>query len=111
MSVLIPLGITTIRRPLPVRTTLEDANVAILDILRNVREVHHLAGAGRALDLQAAAVVLVEALEGLDEEEVDGQPFDSRVSDDRSGHVRDLQIGPRQFEFPPNMPDLESPGQ
>src|SRR5687767_4435793 len=45
-----------------------------LQFLRHFAEVHPVAGARRALDLEGVAVVVVVALEGFDEQEVGGEP-------------------------------------
>jgi hypothetical protein len=45
------------------------------------------------LDLEVVAVIVVELLQGLDDQVVDREPY-----------------GPRQFELPPNMPEVDSPG-
>ncbi len=63
-------------------------------------------------DLDILAVELMEALQTLDEQEVNSKPWQIRselVADEQMDAC--LQMGPRQLEFPPNMPDFESPGQ
>ena len=52
----------------------KDVYDAVLQFFSNVRKVHLVAASSRALDLQLVTVVLVEALETLDEEEVDSEP-------------------------------------
>ena len=54
----------------------------------------------------------MEALQALDEKEVHSKPW--QIGSEPGAHGQmdvSLQMGPRQLEFPPNMPDFESPGQ
>lgn len=73
----------------------------------------HVAGTGWTLDLQCVAVVLVESLQTLNQEEVDSEP-------DRSSPVgvsaKLHRISPMPLVLYSHggiltMPDLESPGQ
>jgi len=77
----------------PSRVREEDPRQPALQLTRYFGQRQHLPGADRALDAQAVAVEVVIALEGLDQQVVQGN-----------------QIGPRQFEFPPNSPVFDSPG-
>lgn len=103
----------------------EDVDQAVLDLLGASRKVHvlqvsgkpylaheraHVATAGWALDLQILPIVLVESLQTLNEEQVDGEP-------DRPSPVRVTT----KLHSQPNVgggsgigltiPDRESPGQ
>ena len=89
----------------------------MLDLLRDADEVHVLAAAGWTLDLQVIPVILVEPLQTLDEQEVDREPCSRRndsgqtIQRTNGGCNESLHIGPLQLEFPPNIPDFDSPGQ
>lgn len=65
-----------------------------MNLLGDIGEVHVLPAASRTLDFQVVSVVLVEALEGLDEEEICCEPN-----------------RPRQFELLPSMAEREFPDQ
>ena len=65
--------VPTVRRATAIHVTPKDMDQTVLDLLRDVSKVHVVAAASRALDLEVAAVVLVEALEGLDKQEIDGE--------------------------------------
>jgi hypothetical protein len=74
MWVEVQLVIAAVRRAAVLAVPREDVDDAVLDLLRDAEQVHVLARARRALDLDLVAVVLVEALQALDEQEVDRQP-------------------------------------
>lgn len=112
--------ISPIRRPPPTHIAPKDMYDPMLDLLSDVREVHEVSRAGGTLYLEIVTVILVETLQGLNEEEVDREPCTIKQHSGRSvtngknngrKEERHSQIGPLQFEFPPNIPDLLSPGQ
>lgn len=112
MRVSVELDIPTIGRPLTLDVTAKDMDDTMLDLLGNVRKAHVITAASWAFHLEVIAVVLIEALQAFDEQEVDGEPcIDSEHSSFIVNEEPHLQMGPRQFEFPPNIPDMESPGQ
>lgn len=74
MGVPIQLGIPAIHRPTAILVPGKDVNQAVLNLLGAPGEVEVVATADRTLDLECLAVILVEALERLDEEEIDGEP-------------------------------------
>ena len=91
---------------------------SVLEFFGNMAEMHVLSASCRTFDLQTVAVEHVEAEEGLDEKEVDASgvhgELRTRIRDVREQGMWALrgpysQIGPRQFEFPPNMPESLSP--
>lgn len=73
VGVTIEFLVPTVRRTPAVHVASKDVNETMLDLFSDLGEVHVVAAASRALDLEVAAVVLVEALKGLDEQEVDGE--------------------------------------
>ena len=72
--VAIQLGVPAVRGTPTFRITTEDVDDPVLDLFRDLNEVHVIPAASRALDLQVIAVVLVEPLQTLNQEEVDRQP-------------------------------------
>jgi hypothetical protein len=74
MWVEVQLVIAAVRRAAVLAVPREDVDDAVLDLLCDAEQVHVLARARRALDLDLVAVVLVEALQALDEQEVHRQP-------------------------------------
>lgn len=75
MRVVIKLDIPTIGSPFTLDIATKDMDDTMLDLLGDVGKVHVIAAAGGTFDLEFVSVVLVEALEGFDEEEVDSQPW------------------------------------
>ena len=65
--------VPTVCRTTTVHITSKDVDKAMLNLLGHLGEIHVIATTSRALDLEVAPVVLVEALEGLDEQEVDSE--------------------------------------
>ena len=82
-------------RPVTIRVAQEDPFEAAGDLLRHLEQVHHVARTGRALHLEVVAVV---------------QRRSSAAPDDQMA-LTGIQIGPRQLEFPPNMPLSDSAGR
>lgn len=74
VRVLIHLRIATVCRTVAFRVAGEDADDTSMNLLGDIGEVHVLPAASRTLDFQVVSVVLVEALEGLDEEEICCEP-------------------------------------
>lgn len=113
VRVAVQLDAAAVRGALALDIAPEDMDDTMLDLFSHVREVHEVAAPSWTLDLHLVTVVLVEPLETLDQEEIDRKPYKSSASVSRcESSVREhTQIGPRQFELPPNMPDIESPGQ
>ena len=80
------------RRPEASRVKVPDEPLG--QLVRHLEEVHLLPRAGRALHLEVVAVV-------------GGQPEQRTV---QSSKFTGIHTGPRQLEFPPNIPLSESPG-
>ena len=74
MWIVIEFRIIAIGGASTLHITPKDMDDAVLQFFGDVREVHVVPAVGGTLDLELVAVVLVEALETFDEEEVDGQP-------------------------------------
>src|SRR5512145_965023 len=68
------LGDASVDRPSPIRPAQENAGQASGELSRYVPESRAQTRPGRALDLEAGAVEVVELLKGLDQEVVDGKP-------------------------------------
>src|SRR5436309_5234648 len=68
------LGDASVDRPSPIRSAQENTGQASGELSRYVPEGRALTRSGRALDLKAGAVEVVELLEGLDQQVVDGKP-------------------------------------
>src|SRR5437879_12663902 len=68
------LGDAPVNRPSPVRPAQENAGQASGVLGSHVPEGRALIRSGRALDLKAGAVEVVELLKGLDQQIVDGKP-------------------------------------
>lgn len=65
--VAIQLWVPAVRGTPALRVTTEDMDDPVLDLFRNLNEVHVIPTASGALDLQVIAVVLVEPLQALDQ--------------------------------------------
>lgn len=110
MWITVQFRIATISRSSSLNIAPKDVDDTVLNLLRNFDEVHVFATACRAFDLKVIPIILIKSLKTFDEQEVDSEPW---VDREFLRLVRDwtLQIGPRQLEFPPNIPECESPGQ
>jgi hypothetical protein len=75
VGVVVEFNVTTVYCTLTFGITSEDMHVAMLNLLSHVRKVHIVTTTGRAFYLKLIAVILVETLKGLDEEEVNGNPY------------------------------------
>ena len=80
-------------RAAAVRADEEERDQPVAQVVGDLVERQLLPRAGRVLDLELVAEEPRVAVERLDDEVVDGN-----------------QIGPRQFELPPNMPVVDSAG-
>jgi hypothetical protein len=89
--------------------------LGMVDVIRGVRRergsVTHITTACWTLHLQSLAVILVESLQTVDQSAIDLLHTGVTTHLSISRKFTANQIGPRQFELPPNMPDFESPGQ
>lgn len=105
--------VSTVRSSPAIHITAENMDDTVLNLFGDTDKVHVFSTSCRALHLYLVAVILVETLKTLDEQEVGGEPCcRQRVSRGlRRWRENGIQIGPRQLELPPNIPDLESPGQ
>ena len=74
MRIMVQHLVPPIRRTPPAAIAPKDMDDAVLQFFGDVREVHVVPAVRGTLDLELVAVVLIEALETFDEEEVDGQP-------------------------------------
>lgn len=72
--------VPSVRRPPPAHVSPKDMYNPMLDLLRNICEVHVVPGAGRTLHLEVVAVVLVETLQRLNEEEINREPYNADTS-------------------------------
>ena len=84
----------------------------MLNFFGHLKQIHVIAAARGTFHLNFITVILMEPLKALYEQEVYRQPcnvFIGCVSGTMEGNY--IQIGPRQLELPPNIPDLDSPGQ
>lgn len=77
VRVKVQLVVPSVRRAPVLAVPREDMYDAVLDLLRHAEEVHELARACGALDLDVVAVVLIKPLQALDEQEVHRQPYTS----------------------------------
>lgn len=100
----VQLWVAAVGGPFPFNITAKDVDNAVLNFRRYLREIHILAAAGRAFHLEVIPVVLVKPLETFDEQEVDRKPCQS-VSPCARNVTWSSQIGPRQLELPPNIPE------
>ena len=74
VGVSLELGDAPVNRPSPVRPAQENTGQASGELSRYVPEGRALARSGRALDLKAGTIEVVELLKGLDQQVVDGKP-------------------------------------
>ena len=82
-------------RTAPVEAAPEDALEALGELLGDLEQVHPHAGTGGALDL----------------ERITAMPRNRSCRSARMmSPLIGIQIGPRQFEFPPNMDECDSAG-
>ena len=72
--VAIQLRVPTVGGTSTLCVTTENMDDPVLDLLRHLNEVHVVPAAGGTLDLEIVAIVLVESLQTLDQEEVDSKP-------------------------------------
>src|SRR6267142_4591119 len=68
------LGDASVDRPSPIRPAQENTGQASGELSRYVPEGRVLTRSGRALDLKAGTIEVVELLKGLDQRVVDGKP-------------------------------------
>lgn len=111
---MVELRVPSIRCTLPFNIPAEDMDYAVLDLLGDGSKIRIISAADRAFDLQVIAVVLVESLERLDKQKVGRKLLCFSVRKQITWskmRIMLTQIGPRQLEFPPNIPERESPGQ
>src|SRR5262249_19880255 len=79
-DVVAPVGVglkllgTAVYGPAAALVAQEDAGESVRDVLGDLEEIHHLAGTGRAFDLERVTVVQVEVQERSDEQGVDRHP-------------------------------------
>src|SRR5947209_5841594 len=63
-----------VHRPAALAVLQENAGHSARDLGGHLPERHHRSGAGRALDLEVVAEIVVELLERLDEQEIHREP-------------------------------------
>jgi L-rhamnose isomerase len=73
VRVTIKLFVSTIGRAAALYIASKDVNEPMLNLIGNLGEVHVVAATSGALNLQIAAIVLVEPLQRLNQQEVYGQ--------------------------------------
>lgn len=74
MGVSVKLGVTTVHCPSTMLVPGEDMDKAMLNFFCRTGEGHVVPAPCRTLDSEAIAIILVEPLERLDEQKVDGEP-------------------------------------
>jgi hypothetical protein len=112
VGVIIKLVVAAIGRTTAVSISSKDMNDPVLDFLCNRGQIHVVSAPGGAFYLEIVTVVLVKPLQTLNEQEVSSEPCGNSEPMRRIFFIeRNPQIGPLQLELPPNIPDLESPGQ
>ena len=74
VRVTIQLGVPSIRGTPALCVAPKDVDDPVLDLFRDLDEVHVITTSSWTLDLQFIAVVLVEPLQALYQEEVDRKP-------------------------------------
>jgi len=102
MGVTIELRVSTIRGSASIHILSKYVDNAVLDLLRNLVQWHRVTAPSGALDLEVVPIVLVEALQRLDKEEVGRQPDGSTPIGVATKHARVRVAGPvRNFVILP----------
>jgi len=94
MGVTIELRVSTIRGPASVHILSKYVDNAMLNLFRNLVQWHKVTTPSGALDLEVVPIVLVEALERLDKEEVGRQPDGATPIGITTKHARVRVAGP-----------------
>ena len=94
VRILLKLAVAAEDRPAAVVVALEDRCQAAGEFLRDFEQGHVPPGAGRAIHRERVSIIGVVAEEG-------------RIRMAFTG----IHTGPRQFEFPPNMPECDFAGR
>lgn len=88
MGVTIELRVSTIRSSATIHILSKYVNNAMLDLFRNLIQRHRVTTPSGALDLEVVPIVLVEALQRLNKEEVGRQPDRSTPIGVATKHAR-----------------------
>jgi hypothetical protein len=91
---MIHLGITTVCRSFSVQTNSKYPNEATLDFLGYMIEMHEVTAACRTFDYKVVTVVLMEALQGFNEEKIGGEPDRATPVGIAAKHARMRIAGP-----------------
>lgn len=70
MRVSIELLVTPVRSTSSLDVTSKDMNDTVLDFFRSAKQVHVITTSTRTFDLQIITVILMEPLQGFDEQEI-----------------------------------------
>ena len=74
MRVTVQLDATTIGSTLAFRVASENMDDTVLNLFGDVGKVHVFTTSSRAFNLDFVSIVLVETLQALNQQEVDGEP-------------------------------------
>ena len=74
LRVKIPLAVAAVGGAAALHVAAEEVDDTVLNLLCDICKIHVVPATSRAFDLQIIAVVLVESLQTLDQEEVDSKP-------------------------------------